>query len=287
MTISVIIPTLNAEKDLSAILTALLNQTIKPDEIIIVDSASTDDTVKIARSFSNTKLIQITRNEFDHGKTRDMALKQSIGSIVIFLTQDAIPANNEFIAKLVEPFNDKSVAVSTGRQLPKENASKIEKLVREFNYSSHNIIKSKADIAKLGIKTFFSSDVCSAYNREIYIALGGFDYPIKTNEDMFYAAKAIQNGFKTVYTAEAVVYHSHNFSILEQYRRNYIQGYEIARHNKLLENVKLEGEGMRLFSHVSKELLKHGYVFSFIYFLFDCFARLLGSRAGRKAFFNE
>ena len=104
---------------------------------------------------------------------------------------------------------------------------------------------------------------------------------------MFYAAKVIQNGYKVAYTAEAEVYHSHNFTFLEQYRRNYLQGYEIEKHRQLLGYVKQESEGIKLVKYVSRELLRHGHILEFIKFGFDCCARFMGSRAGKKAFQNE
>ena len=285
--VSVIIPTLNAGMELAVLLHAIFEQSVKPDEVIIIDSESTDNTLEIAKSFSNVTVFQVERKDFDHGNTRDTVLRMSYGDIVIFFTQDAIPANNELIAKLIMPLKDKNIAVSIARQLPKKDASISEKLIRTFNYPAKSSIKSKKDIATLGIKTFFSSNVCAAYNRETYLAVGGFDYPIKTNEDMFYAAKVIQKGYKIAYISEALVYHSHNFTLLEQYRRNYLQGYEIEKHRTLLSCVKQEDEGLRLVRYVSKELLKHGHILNFIYFGFDCLARFLGSKAGTKAFQNE
>ena len=139
----------------------------------------------------------------------------------------------------------------------------------------------------MGIKAFFCSDVCAAYNREIYLVLGGFDHPLKTNEDMFFAAKALRGGYRVAYSAEAKVYHSHNFTLREQYARNRIQGYEIERHWNLLGDVSKESEGMKLVKTVSGELLKQGRVFSFLHFGLDCGARFLGSRAGKKEFEKE
>ena len=285
--ISVIIPTMNGAGELSELLNAILHQTRKADEIIIVDSESTDNTIEIAKSFSDVAIIHVKRKDFDHGKTRDMVLRMSKGDIIVFLTQDAIPANKELISRLTAPLSDKSVAVSVGRQIAKSSASIAEKLVRNFNYPAKSSVKSKSDITQMGIKTFFSSNACAAYNREIYIAAGGFEYSIKTNEDMFYAAKVIQNGYKVAYTAEAEVYHSHNFTFLEQYRRNYLQGYEIEKHRQLLGYVKQESEGIKLVKYVSRELLRHGHILEFIKFGFDCCARFMGSRAGKKAFQNE
>lgn len=285
--ISVIIPTFNAGGDLAFLLQSIFTQTMLPEEVIVVDSSSTDNTLDIAQSFAGTRIVKIDKSEFDHGRTRDTVLRQSAGDIVIFITQDALPVNNELILRLVAPLSDKSIAVVYARQIPKASAIRMEKLVRAFNYPEQSILKSKADIPKMGIKTFFSSNVCAAYNREIYLTLGGFDYPLTTNEDMFYAAKAIQNGYKIAYTADAQIFHSHNLTLIEQYRRNYLIGYEIEKHIKLLGGVKKEKEGIKLVKYVSKELLKHGNILSLLHFFCDCCARLLGSRLGRMAFYNE
>lgn len=285
--ISVIIPTLNAEKELPNILSALHKQTRKIDEIIIVDSESTDKTIQICQKDKSVKLMQIARKEFDHGKTRDIAFRASIGDIVVFMTHDAVPARSNLIAKLITPLEKGEAILSTARQLPKKDASKMEQLVRTFNYPDKSHIRSKEDIKSMGIKAFFCSDVCAAYKRDVYFELGGFDYPIRTNEDMFFAAKVLNAGYKIAYVADALIYHSHNFTLKEQYQRNYIQGYEIERHSKELHNVSKGGEGLRLVKYVSKELLKKGHLISFIHFGFDCCARLLGSRAGKKAYLNN
>lgn len=286
MKISVIIPTLNAEHELPGLLEALKKQRIKELEIIVVDSESTDRTVAIAEK-AGARVLSVARKDFDHGQTRDLALRESYGEIVVFLTQDAVPANDRFLEKLIRPLSEEKVAVVTGRQLPKTDAVLMEKLVRLFNYPSESHVRSEEDVDRMGIKAFFCSDVCAAYNRRIYLELGGFDYPLKTNEDMFYAAKAIRSGYRVAYAADALVYHSHNFSLKEQYERNYIQGYEIERHRPLLGEVSQESEGMKLVKTVSSGLLRQGQVLSVSRFGLDCCARLLGSRAGKKKYLTD
>lgn len=281
-TVSIIIPVLNAEREIGNLLDTIKKQAYPISEIIVVDSGSEDRTVEICRKAESVHLIEIERKDFDHGRTRDMAFRESKGEVVVFLTQDAIPANEHFLERLIAPLEDPKVAVSTGRQIPKKNATKMEKLVRLFNYPSDSNIRSKEDIPQLGIKTFFCSDVCAAYKRHVYLKLGGFDYPIRTNEDMFFAAKAINAGYSVAYVGDAEVFHSHNFTLKQQYKRNYIQGYEIEKHRIALNNVEQKSEGIKLVKFVSKELLKHGELFSFIHFGLDCCARLMGSRAGRK-----
>lgn len=280
-TVSVIIPTLNAGKSLEKLLGLLSEQSYPIKEIFVVDSESTDETVSICKESSLVKLVQIKRIDFDHGKTRDMAFRLTNGDVVVFLTQDCVPVDKSFIKELIAPLDSENVAVSTGRQLPKSNASAMERLIRSFNYPAESSIHSIDDVPKLGIKTFFCSDVCSAYKRNVYFELGGFDYPVKTNEDMFFAAKAINAGYQVFYAANAEVYHSHNFSLKQQYKRNYLQGYEIERHKAILKGVSQDTEGIRLVKYVSRELLRRFKIISFIHFGFDCIARYIGSKNGR------
>ena len=287
-TISVIIPTLNAESCIKSLIESLISQSLRPNEIIIVDSESDDKTVEIAKSFQIVKVIQIKRAEFNHGGTRDMALKQSRGDYVVFMTQDAVPANNILLENLILPFeSDEKIAVTTARQLPRKDAKPAEKLIREFNYPAQSSIRTKEDIPHLGIKTFFTSDVCSAYRRSIYEELGGFEKDLKTSEDMMYAAKAINRFYSICYENDAKVIHSHNFNLKEQFKRNFVIGYEIERHKELLGNVSANPEGIKLTKCVSSVLLKKGKVFTFILFCFDCGARLAGNNAGKKAARNS
>ncbi len=281
MSVSVIIPTLNAERELPELLQMLAAQTVQADEIIVVDSESSDRTADIAKK-AGARVLSVRRGDFDHGKTRDWALRESSGDSIVFLTQDAIPADKYFLENMLNAISEDRIAVASGHQLPKEDASPIERLIREYNYPAVSCVWSEADVERRGIKAFFCSDACAVYNREIYLELGGFDYPLKTNEDMFFAAWAIRNGFRVAYTADARVYHSHNFTLKQQYHRNYIQGYEIERHRKMIGNASQEKEGIKLFRFVSSGLLRKGRILSFFRFGLDCCARLLGSRAGRK-----
>lgn len=282
--ISVIIPTMNAESFMRPLLENLLSQTMIPDEIIVADSESTDKTLQICAEFPEVTIISVRRKDFDHGGTRDMVLHKSKGDIVIFMTHDAQPANDRFIENLVKHLkSEDNIAVVSGRQLAREDATKMERLVREFNYPPVSNIRQKSDIPKYGIKTYYCTDVCAAYDREIYLKLGGFEHPLKTNEDMFFAASAVRNGYKVGYAADAEVIHSHNFTLKQQYDRNYIQGYEIENHKELLGNVSVNSEGMKMIKHISKKLLKKGCIFSFFRFGLDCCARYLGSKNGKKA----
>ena len=286
-TVSVLVPTLNAEKKIRQLLSALLGQDFPIEEILVVDSSSDDKTVDICEEYSEVHVIRIPREEFDHGKTRDMAARKSKSEIVVFLTQDSIPSDEGFIGKLISPLKNPDIAVSVGRQLPNQDALEMEALVRHFNYPSESNIRSANDIPRMGIKAFFCSNACAAYRKDVYLALGGFEYPLKSNEDMLFAAKALQNGYRIAYTADACVYHSHNLSLREQYKRNYLQGYEIERHWTLLSSASLGKEGIQLVKTVSTGLLKGRHVGALFYFGMDCFARWLGNRNGKAAYRKE
>ena len=281
--ISVIIPTMNAEVFMKSLLDALFQQTLLPDEVIVVDSESTDQTVEICRMYPMVRVISILRKDFDHGQTRDMALRQSKGDIVVFMTHDALPADKYFLENLINYLKtDPRMAVVSGRQLARDDATIMERLVREFNYPPKSNTRSKKDVSKYGIKTYYCTDVCAAYRRDVYLRLGGFEYPLKTNEDMFYAAKAVNAGYKVGYAANAMVIHSHNFTFKQQYDRNYVQGFEIEKHRALLGNVSANSEGIKMIKNVSFNLLKKGNVMGFVRFGFDCIARAKGNRDGKK-----
>lgn len=281
--ISVIIPTMNAEQSIGPLLRALRKQTLPPQEIIVADSQSEDRTADIARELGAT-VLPVLRKTFNHGGTRDAALKSSRGDYVLFLTHDAIPARDDLIENLAQALQrDETVAAAYARQIPRADATAMERLVRQYNYPDRGHVYDRRDIQVHGIKTFFTSNACTMYKRAAYMALGGFERDVKTNEDMLFAAKAIHGGYAVAYVPEAQVIHSHNFTFKEQYQRNFIQGYEIERHKDMLATGSQNAAGMKLVKYVSKELLMRGKFLSWVWFGFDCCARYAGSWMGKRS----
>lgn len=282
MDISVIIPTLNAEHDIEGLLTVLGRQSIQPIETLVVDSASEDRTIELIQKHKGVRLLQIDRQDFNHGGTRDLALRESRGDFVCFLTQDALPVSDDYLELLVAPMvDDSEIALVSGRQLPKADARRFEQLVRGFNYPDSSSVRSKRDLKKYGIKTFFASDTCSAYRRTAYLECGGFEH-VNTNEDMLMAAKFIASGMKVAYEPRAEVYHSHNLTPSQQFARNRAVGFFLESHVDDLMHISETGEGGRLVKSVSLQLLREGNFGEFVAFGVDCCARLLGNRAGRR-----
>lgn len=219
MRTSLIIPTRNAASHLDRLLPALRMQTLQPDEMLVVDSASSDDTVARFREFG-ARVEVIDARDFNHGGTRRWASEHVGGDALIVMTQDAIPANAETFANLIselqlEPLN----GVAYGRQLPHPGAGVLGAQSRHFNYPAASRTKRLDDAAQLGIKTCFSSDSFSVYRRSALSAVCGFPQDVIGSEDAYVAARMLLAGYQVRYAASAQVYHSHDYRLLEEFRR--------------------------------------------------------------------
>jgi len=164
MNISVIIPTLNAGRFIGQLLSSLSAQDMHPGEIIVIDSSSQDNTTDIARK-SGVKTMVIPTNTFNHGRTRNQAAMTAAGDILVFMTQDAVPANNNLLRSLTAPLQKTDIAATYARQIPRPDAPLLEVFTRHFNYPEKATVKGMDDLKDLGIKTFFSSNVCSSMKK--------------------------------------------------------------------------------------------------------------------------
>lgn len=280
MTVSLIIPTLNAGAMLPSLIGALRGQTLPPDEILVVDSSSEDGTAEAARALG-CRVMVIDRAAFDHGGTRDAALRSTQGELVVFMTQDALPVERTSLEKLLAPFADARVAAVGGRQIARPDARPYERLVRANNYPAQSRVWTKDDLAALGVRAFLISDVFAAYRREAYLAVGGFDHPLETNEDMLIAQRLLAQGYALAYSGEACVYHSHAFTWRQQFSRNRAVGRFMERYSDRLSCSEM-GTGIALARNVLCALLREGRPIECAAFALDCSARLLGNRMGRR-----
>lgn len=280
--VSVVIMTLNAEQFIERTLNKLLSQTRIPDEILIIDSESTDRTCEIAQMYELATIISVNRKQFDHGGSRDFAFSKTSGDLILFFSQDAEIQDQNYISILISNFSDENVAMAYGRQVAKNDARPYEKIIRQFNYPKKKLVKTKQDINRLGIKCFYMSDVCSAYRRDIYYKLGGFEKNILTNEDMLIATNAILSGYSVVYEPAAVVKHSHNYSFMQELRRNFDVGVFLKQHSQYYDNIGLSKEGFNLVKSVIRQLIKDKKIFSILHFIFICNGKFLGNKLGKN-----
>lgn len=247
MKIAVIIPTYNGGELFVKCIDSLRRQTVIPDDIVIIDSSSTDNTQLIAESLSH-KLKVIASKDFNHGGTRNYGARLTADSdILIFLTQDAILDSDNMIEKIISPFkNDSKIGAICGRQLPHYDANPIARHARLFNYPAISSIRTKFDSSRMGVKVAFMSNSFSAYRSKVFFEMGGFPDNTILAEDMYLTAKMLQAGYKVMYCAEACVRHSHNYTPLQEFRRYFDIG---VFHNceKWIQNEfgSVSGEGGR------------------------------------------
>jgi rhamnosyltransferase len=170
----------------------------------------------------------------------------------------------------------------SGRQIPYDNARPGERLTRAFNYPPQSNVREASDIERLGIKAFFFSDACAAYRRSFLEQMGGFESPILTNEDMLMAARALAAGYKVGYCADARVYHSHNFSLKQQYRRNFDVAAFLTMYKDEIASGSAAGEGIRMVLYTERQLFRGLHFASMCYCILESAAKFLGNRAGKK-----
>lgn len=211
--VGLVIPTLNAGRQWGRCLERIKCQSLKPRRLLSIDSASTDGTVQISRA-AGFETIEIERSKFSHGGTRQWAADYLADcEIIVFLTQDAILSSCDDLAELVRGFDDPTIAIAYGRQLPHEDATGIEAHARLFNYGAETTRKDAKSARHLGAKVFFCSNSFAAYRRSTLLELGGFRHDLVLGEDMEFAARAIKAGYANLYCATATVHHSHDYSI--------------------------------------------------------------------------
>ena len=234
-TTALIVPTLNASRNLGGFLAGLGRQSVRPDHLIAIDSDSDDDTVKLLTDAS-FRVHSIPKREFDHGGTRNFALTiVPDAEIVIFLTQDAVLVEPDALAHLVLAMSDPDVGIAYGRQIARRTAGAIERHAREFNYPACSRTRSRDDKAVLGIKVAFNSNSFAAYRRAALEAVGGFPYCVIMGEDQVAAGRLLLRGWKIAYVAEATVEHSHSYSVLQEFRRHFDIGVFHATNTFLLD----------------------------------------------------
>ena len=257
MKVSVCIPTLNPGENIEDLLWIKKNQGDVVGKFLIIDSESDDGSLSRLAN-AGCLIHRISRKEFNHGGTRELALKLVDTEIVVFMTQDAILADPLSLQHLVETFGNPYVGAAYGRQLPATDASPIATHARLFNYPMNSRVISREDIPQLGVKAAFLSNSFAAYRREALHAVGGFPSDVILGEDTCVAARMLQAGWKIAYCAEATCYHSHNYTPLKEFQRYFDIGVFHAREAWYLRVLGgAEGEGKRFVQSELRYLCQH------------------------------
>lgn len=280
-TVDVLIPTYRPGRELEKLLEMLEQQTYAPAGIRIVNTDQSLWDFGIEERHPRIRVSHISREEFDHGGTRAAMARESSSDILLFMTQDAVPQNPYLIRELVHALETEGVGAAYARQLPADNSSETEKFTRLFNYPPKSRIKTAKDLPDLGIKTFFCSNVCAAYDRRIYEELGGFVERTIFNEDMIFASGLIRAGYGIAYAAQAKVIHSHDYTCGQQFHRNFDLGVSQAEYAGVFQGLPSEGEGIRLVRQTAAHLLSQHCWGELSGLFAQSAARYLGYRLGK------
>ena len=220
MKIQVVIPIYQPDEILIQLLHMLQCQSVDEVDILLIDSGSDKGYMDCLSNMNNITVQEIPSVSFNHGGTRQMAIDSNPNAdVYVFLTQDAILANEDSIASLVSAFDNPKIGCAYGRQLPHKNATFFASFARKYNYNSLSYERYYEDSSKYGIKTAFISNSFAAYRKEAIREVGGFPTKTILSEDMYVAAKMLLHGWGVVYKADAMVYHSHNYTIWQEFKR--------------------------------------------------------------------
>jgi len=226
--VSIILPTLNGERDLRRLLPMIARQEFAGGfEIRAIDSDSSDATRALLED-SGALVTRIARSEFKHGPTRNRAASGSRAELLVFLSQDALPRGEHFLAELARAFDDERVAGAYSRILPHDDDDPLTKrTVLDAPEASDvawsrdlDAIGSLANLAPRERARFVAfNNVASAIRRSVFEKIPFPD--VAFGEDSAWAAAALEAGHRIRFAAESVVLHAHRYDMrgaFERYR---------------------------------------------------------------------
>lgn len=282
LTVDILIPVYKPGEQLKMLLKRLAAQSCPIHKIILMNTEKAYFPAGIQALDERIEVHHLTKAEFDHGGTRDQGIRSSLADVVLCMTQDAVPADEHLVEELLKPFSDPWVWAAYARQLPAENCREVERYTRSFNYPDADRLKGKDDLKALGIKTFFCSNVCAAWRRDKYLELGGFVKKTIFNEDMIFAGKLVQAGGLIAYCSQAKVIHSHNYSAMQQFRRNFDLAVSQTMHPEIFGGISSESEGIRLVKQSLGYCLKIGKPWLMIQVVTQSAGKFLGYKLGQR-----
>lgn len=280
--IQVIIPIYKPDHKLIELLKKIKEQSIEDIPLLIIDSGSNDEYKSEIKNM-NCLVKKIDVKTFNHGGTRQMGADMFPDKdIYIFLTQDAILANEKSIENIVKVFDNFNIGCAYGRQLPHKDANLFSSYARLFNYKDKSYIYSINDKEKYGMKTAFCSNSFAAYRRKALNEIGGFPINTILSEDMYVAAKMLLNKWSVAYCSDAIVYHSHDYTIWQEFKRYFDIGVFHSRESWIKDTFGgAEGEGKKYIISEFKYLIKRNIVLIFPMIIRDIM-KFLGFRLGMK-----
>lgn len=234
---SVVIPVKNGGVLLGDVLRAVQTQkTPWPYEILVIDSGSQDGSQALVRQLG-IRLYKIPPSNFGHGKTRNLGAELTSGEFIVYLTHDALPANEHWLTHLIaaaELSPDTAGAFGQHLAYPQHGpvlARELREHFAGFGTTANNVCmddteRYQADQSFRQFLHFFSNNN-SCLRRSVWQRIPLPD--VEFAEDQLWAKAVIEAGYSKAYAPDARVYHSHKFGLLESYRRAYDESSALKR----------------------------------------------------------
>lgn len=222
--ISVVIPVKNEAGTIRACIEGVLHQSIAVDEIVVIDSGSTDGTLEILGEYATIKTISIAPEEFNHGETRNLGVREAQGEFVALTVGDARPASDQWIEELLKGFEDERVAGVCGQQVVPHDLDmnpaewfrpSSEPQITRYRFPDPEAFQALSPREKKQACSW--DDVTAMYRREVLLE---HPFPrVAYGEDIRWARKTLLAGHELVYNPAARVYHYHERSFDYTFKR--------------------------------------------------------------------
>ena len=280
MKASVIILTKNGQASIGRCLDKVCNQSTKHDyEVIIIDSGSVDATLDIIKNYP-VKLYKIPPEDFGHSSTRNLGVSLAAGQLLIYLSQDAEPSNENWLDSITRPLlEDPLVGAVFGRHIPMPEADPVNRFRIQWIYGSTYLIKDKNTGFKFPREIFSFSDANAAVRKDL-LRQFPFREDILFCEDVYLAKQILTHGHKIAYTPLAAVLHSHNHGIYGAFSRHFDIAVAYRKIGILEQNRKIAKEGKKYIWEELKYLLRNRDFPWVPYSLINNLVKYLGFKAG-------
>lgn len=218
--ISVLMRSHNDIKYVQKTVSMLLEQCIDEEfEILSCDDHSTDGTAEYLNSVSGIRHISPPEGSYVPGKTLNHMISHAGGDKIVFNNADAVPQSRDYLKHLTAPLKDLSVNCVYGNQIPRSNAFYVVRKDYERAFGDGHIACKWHN---------FFSLVSSAF-RKVELLEHPFDETFQYSEDSQWVNR---RKVRIVYVKEAVVEHSHNYTLAEVKKRFYNEGVADAQMGK-------------------------------------------------------
>lgn len=280
--VSIILPTRNNEDHIEELLGSIFSQAFDGDiEVLIMDS-SDDRTPQVAERYSKENSLRVVRVEpedYNYGGTRNLGASMTVGDILVFISADVAIKNCRWLGTLAKNLEDPLVAGVFGRQIPKEDAPPTEEFFIRYMYPDERRVYSLTDSRP---STLFFSNTNSAIRREVWERI-----PLPEmlkSEDQEWGKRALLAGYKIVYEPEAVVYHSHHYTLKQVFKEYFDSGATMPYvcGDERIQPPSFFSRGMRYEAAQLQFFLQKGYLRHMPYSLVYDFAKLSGYILGTK-----